>query len=473
MATHFVRRLPRDTSEAAQPHSAPSTVLRMPRIATPRGAQIEVETPPTGAASPVQPAAVPAATGTTSTPIGALAVQLSEWIPTETIAVYVAVIALVGDPNWPTAGCSFAWPSLSSADFFLWFAVSAGAISSPALVYWLAKVQARTQGKAFAPPAFPMFASLAAFVAWADYLPNSIIQHCLLMPTYGPGFVLIATQFALWITALSLKADGKLDIDPSDPIISDSERDGSILSLPNGKPHVKVNDAVGAEQGTPVPVQGDAAYVLASANIVPVFLGDAWLTGDPLPLRAKCRAFIAEYIKCPTFGALSIYGVQSATIRLPELQRPFDQASKDDDAIQGALQSLIADGSVLPPYQNTLVMFFTPPGLRIQGPSGLTCVGSCGYHQMSRYAVPYAVIPYVDAQCDACKANGRSDIDAMMSEICHELCEAVSNPNPFDPLSNGWKTPDGDEIADQCQYTNTVIAGYNIQRIYINGSGCV
>ena len=87
--------------------------------------------------------------------------QLTRWIPTETITVYVAMLALVA----PLAAHS---PSFTSRWVLFWAVVAA----NPVVVVLLAMAKTKA-GDAFKVPVFEMIIAPIAFAAWAFALPDT------------------------------------------------------------------------------------------------------------------------------------------------------------------------------------------------------------------------------------------------------------------------------------------------------------
>jgi hypothetical protein len=107
-----------------------------------------------------------------TTPASPLA-QLIKYIPTETIAIYIAVQGALGDVSIPTGG------KVSSADFtsrWVWFWIMLGltVLLTGGLSY---RAQKNTNPAArFKLPIFDVLASGAAFAVWALSLPGTPLR---------------------------------------------------------------------------------------------------------------------------------------------------------------------------------------------------------------------------------------------------------------------------------------------------------
>lgn len=94
--------------------------------------------------------------------------QLVRWIPTETITLYVAYIAVAALPTAPKG------KKLHDADFFWqWVGVGAGAVVTVLFVVLLAVGKIRTTNEPYRWPKFEMVAAAVAFVAFALALPDT------------------------------------------------------------------------------------------------------------------------------------------------------------------------------------------------------------------------------------------------------------------------------------------------------------
>lgn len=117
-----------------------------------------VERNPTDSGSGPQPAGVPSS----------VVDQLVRWIPTETLTLYIAYIAVATLPT-PTKG-----QKLHQADFFWqWLGVAAGAVVTVVVVVLLAVGKTRATEEPYRWPKFEMAAGAIAFVAFALALPDT------------------------------------------------------------------------------------------------------------------------------------------------------------------------------------------------------------------------------------------------------------------------------------------------------------
>jgi hypothetical protein len=126
-----------------------------------------------------QPATVSALTGAVTAPpepppstsAGPLA-TLVKYIPTETITLYVAILAALGDISVPNGG------KISDANFasrwiWVWVMVAVTVLLTLGLSY---RSQKNTSAARFRIPYFEVTASAAAFVVWALSLPTTPLR---------------------------------------------------------------------------------------------------------------------------------------------------------------------------------------------------------------------------------------------------------------------------------------------------------
>lgn len=117
-----------------------------------------VDRPPTAANAGPKPVGVPSN----------VVDQLVRWIPTETLTVYVAYIAVADRPEIPQG------KKLWDADFFWqWFGVSAGVALTVAFVVLLTLGKVRQTHEPFRWPVFEMVVGAVAFTAWSLALPDT------------------------------------------------------------------------------------------------------------------------------------------------------------------------------------------------------------------------------------------------------------------------------------------------------------
>jgi uncharacterized membrane protein len=125
--------------------------------------------------------------------------QITRWIPTETITVYVALLALVA----PLAPHS---PSFTSRWVLFWVATAA----NPVVVILLAMAKTKS-GERFKTPVFEMIIAPIAFAAWAFALPDTPLSS---ISGYGIRWntaILTVTTVAVTLVANALHKSPDFD----------------------------------------------------------------------------------------------------------------------------------------------------------------------------------------------------------------------------------------------------------------------
>lgn len=122
--------------------------------------------------------------------------QLVRWIPTETITLYVALIALLNPVAAP------AGRKLCEGDFAaFWWSVAAFAVATPFVVLAIYLTKVRATKQPFRWPLFEMGAAVIAFVAWAFALPNTPLQDVCDYKIEIGGFIVLVASIVIGLTA--------------------------------------------------------------------------------------------------------------------------------------------------------------------------------------------------------------------------------------------------------------------------------
>jgi hypothetical protein len=125
--------------------------------------------------------------------------QLTRWIPSETITLYVAILALFGDIKLTATQrvCDLSFTGRTGA-------VIGGGVASAALALLLTYGKARTNKKAFAWPIFEIIAAPTAFVAWALALPATPLLHYCSYDAKWGALIVTGTTIAIAVVAYAL-----------------------------------------------------------------------------------------------------------------------------------------------------------------------------------------------------------------------------------------------------------------------------
>jgi hypothetical protein len=408
--------------------------------------------------------------------IGAIAAAVTVFIPNEIIVIYAVLVSIFGTNPWTSnGGCTYQ-PSIamwSKPDIYLFLGFIVCAITAPLIIYFSTKTRAPSAGRRFQTPWFDMGACCLAFVAWANYLPNSIVAHCLDIPGFGSAALLVTVMAPLaaiaYVTGRNAPALAPTDQQRRGevPIVAAPIDGGNAGRLAGND--VDTRDALDGAAPNPSPVSGTACLV--NPMLVPVFMG-AWDASTSLQtLRGQCIDFLRAYIGGSTFRSLSVYGVEGA--RLADhsqaiLSNVESGAVLTTDQVTNALGRLVTDAT-------QAFIVFCAPGVNVTNGGEQSCENFCGFHDAFRNPanpglwVSYSVIAHADDACPKC-STARRPPASIMSAAAHELCEMMTNPNPG--AGTGWATatPPPREIADNCQGPNNdpnSYAGFYVQQIYI------
>jgi hypothetical protein len=325
----------------------------------------------------------------------------------------------------------------------------------------------RSRRKALRPrfPWWAMTVGFFGFAAWSVYIPNSIIAHCFNMPTYATIVTVLVASIIIYAANSGLRALGGPSIDIPDI--------GTVVLPQQPQPGVGgiVTGRVpgGAGPTADLALNGTSS-VIKSPNIFCFFIGSYW-KGAGIGERAACLDFLEKFLASPLYGELRNYGVGSGNVK-GAFNSPteFTGTIADGAQVRPELRASIARENVLLD-ENSVCLVFTPKDVLVDASmandNGLTGIGHCSYHYILD-STPYAVIPYPEAtMC----LEGKSTINALATEICHELAEVLTNPNIF---CGGWTTNESPsrEIADLCQGKVARVGPYIVQPLWVNGNGC-
>jgi hypothetical protein len=214
--------------------------------------------------------------------------------------------------------------------------------------------------------------------------------------------------------------------------------------------------------------------VLTSVEVFVFFWGDAWTAEPHASLMGRLNDFFEYVVTSPLIDQLAEYSVQDQTIghgkRVGAIALTTAvPATVSDDDVRALISDQIASNpAVAQPTKNTVYFVFLPPGVTSRLGGGSSCANYCGYHDNDG-DVCYAVMPFPD--CGGC-AGGMTEFDAMTTTSSHELCEAITDPQPSG--TQGWYDDSNGEIGDICAWQTRQLGGYTVQLEWSNAKGqCV
>jgi len=150
-------------------------------------------------AAPGGPPAAPGAAPATPAPTGVstgIVNQLTRWIPSETILLYVALLAAIGTLK-PVEGKELHELDYSSRWIALWIFLGVTAL----LVLGLSYGKARRSSKAFRWPFFELLIAPIAFAGWAVALPDTPLLDIKGYSIAIGGFILLAVTIGTAVLA--------------------------------------------------------------------------------------------------------------------------------------------------------------------------------------------------------------------------------------------------------------------------------
>ena len=212
--------------------------------------------------------------------------------------------------------------------------------------------------------------------------------------------------------------------------------------------------------------------LLTKTQVFTVFWGTKWSTPSGTAIQPKINKFFQDILVSSLIDQLGEYSVPGKTIgkgsyigtKVITAQAPVGSVS--DSTIRTRLKSWIAAKTVPKNTPNTLYFIYLDPGIvSIMGGSK-SCQSYCGYHN-NVGNVYYAVMPY--PTCAGC-LGGMAAFDALTGTSSHELCEAITDPQP----GSGWYDQTNGEIGDICAWNFKQVAGYTVQLEWSNAQNkCV
>jgi len=420
----------------------------------------------------VVPAAAPAAASPLEIAAAANVVQflrqLAALIPSEILGVYIIAVAGVSTAAWSKQGaCSFGYPDWNGPDAWLWTITLLCAISCPLLVLLIGLPAAASLNDALRGSWWGMTASLLGMLAISTYIGHSVVVHCLQLPPYAPTIIAVGMMLIIYVANASIRAAHWPSIDILPITVT-------LPQVATGQPVLRdpvVTERIAGQNGSPptdVELNGRLATI-AAPYIVPVFIGDYWDKAGGTE-RTDCEAFLSAFTGSTLYQKLGVYNVGPATIAPRSCTLSVSLATNISDT---EIQQYIADGFAqlgYTPDSNTVAIALTPKGITVNPEKAARLKPGeilTGYHWLpDSEAYVYAVVIYPNT---VAALGGDTPSNALASEICHELAEALTNPAI---AYGGYVAADGREIGDLCQSQPAQIGGFNVQQLYIKGVGC-
>lgn len=213
--------------------------------------------------------------------------------------------------------------------------------------------------------------------------------------------------------------------------------------------------------------------LLTSVEVITIYWGTAWNeTRKDLP--SQLDAFFDSILTSSLIDLLGEYSVSGKTIGHGSRVGSFIDYGNDpggtqkqvsDSDIQTQLNQWIKAGNVAGPNANRLYFIYLPPDISATDAQGdASCVQMCGYHWYisgSNPEIRYAVMPFPG--CGGCLGS-LAEFNALTSTSSHELCESITDPQPW----TGWNDSQNGEIGDICAWQTDTVNGYTVQKEWSN-----
>jgi hypothetical protein len=216
--------------------------------------------------------------------------------------------------------------------------------------------------------------------------------------------------------------------------------------------------------------------LLTSVQVYTIFWGADWQTAPDSSLIDQLNRFFDAILASSVIDLLAEYGVAGQSIghgsrigsNVIATEPGAGTGNVNDNDIQQALQGWMTAGLIPAQTANSLYFVYLPPNVTVTGPNnaGASCSQFCGYHWYAAASpnIYYAVVPYPG--CASC-LGGMAQLDALTSVCSHELCESITDPEPW----TGWNDPNNGEIGDICAWQTASVAGYTVQKEWSNTQG--
>ncbi len=238
------------------------------------------------------------------------------------------------------------------------------------------------------------------------------------------------------------------------------EEEGDLF---DGKPHAAPAGAHLTYNNGPL---------LTNVQVFTIYWGTKWSTQSGAAMQPRINKFFQDILVSPLMDQLAEYSVAGKKIghgsfigtKVISAQAPVGSVS--DSMIQTRLKGWIAAKTVPKNTPNTLYFIYLDPGIVSVMGGSRSCQSYCGYHNNAGN-VYYAVMPY--PTCAGC-LGGMAAFDALTGTSSHELCEAITDPQP----GSGWYDNTNGEIGDICAWNFKQVGGYTVQLEWSNAQNkCV
>ncbi len=238
-----------------------------------------------------------------------------------------------------------------------------------------------------------------------------------------------------------------------------------IVPMKTDKKGLQLAAGIAAPPGPHVTYRGGP--LLEAVEVITIFWGSAW-NRDQKEMVSKINKFFEDILTSPLMDQVSEYSINGYNIGHGSLKFTTNVTSPEPggNVTGGQIEhilnhELLTNPDIPQPNGNTLYFIYVPPGITVSALGSASCRagGFCGYHNIiSGTKIYYAVMPF--PSCGGCTDFGGLDTFRAMTAISsHELCEAVTDPDP----GQGWYDDHNGEIGDVCEGDDKDVSGYTVQ----------
>jgi hypothetical protein len=248
------------------------------------------------------------------------------------------------------------------------------------------------------------------------------------------------------------------------------------------RPQTKVDDgversrrAVSIDQtGAGITYQAAQGSVINAFNVRILYYGN-WSGTTATTLQANTQTFLADLSASKWFNIQSLYPDKNNASGAPDfivdgtanvgylrdsMGRNITNLSQAN--VNTIVQNAVANGTTGPFNFGLVYVVIASADVTANTASGNYCTFFCAYHTFTNvtppsggtFSQPFALALDPGTRCNSCFATGyvagtgTASLDAISTNVAHELAETVS-----DPQLNAWLDASGNENADKCTFT--------------------
>jgi len=234
--------------------------------------------------------------------------------------------------------------------------------------------------------------------------------------------------------------------------------------------------------------------VIANAKFVGIFWGSEW-NGASSGIQTQMIQFLNQFGNTPEYNTITqYYGkdpvtgsskafIQKSTAIATTWVDTVNPPNKVTDSILiGEVKNYISSHGGSGDISTIYAVFLPSTSYSDDGTGRTSCGGPnlyfCAYHgayiDASGKSIKYASIPYPN--CSGCQASGFNVSQNFEHFLCHEIREAVTDPDQYSGGTQTWRDSRGYEADDKCAWSPAPFldGAYGYQYEWSNANrGCV